>query len=120
MLVIRKAQFDSLRDAALRNLVSLAYRHLTTALPEAVSAFGEQAVLASAQQAVSKCQTYGIERDADVLRYLNLMYVLGFDFDTDPAHPWSASILSDPKLTGRTKLDLLNTEAQRVLRNRAS
>ena len=36
--------------------------------------------------AKSKAAGYGIESWTDVLGYLNVMYILGFDFDEDPRY----------------------------------
>lgn len=37
-------------------------------------------------------------------RYLAFMVGLGWDFDTDPRHPWAAAILQRPELSAEQKL----------------
>ena len=83
MLTIRDSQLKVLREARFGELAVRLRRHLHGAVPGAVEIFGEEAVTQSAHKANMKCRSYGIEREYDVFRYFNIMYVLGFDFDTD-------------------------------------
>jgi hypothetical protein len=44
---------------------------------------------------VERALSYGIDREADVARYISIMYTLGHDFDADPRYRWAAEILND-------------------------
>ena len=118
MLMIRNEQLDALREARFERLIERAAKHLRNTLPDAYDFFGREAVNSSARNAVARCRRYGVNVEYDVFRFFNLMYVLGFDFDTDPKCPWAAGILNDPMLSGTIKLDLLNIEAKNVLERR--
>jgi hypothetical protein len=118
MLTIRKEQMEAFREARFERLVERVAKHLRDTLPDAYTFFGKETVRSSAKKAVSRCRRYSVNVEYDVFRYFNLMFVLGFDFDTDSGCPWAASILNDPMLTGTVKMDLLNSEARAFLDRR--
>lgn len=43
-----------------------------------------------------KARSYSICSEADVCRFLTVMFELGQDFDTNPELPWAAQILRGP------------------------
>lgn len=52
-------------------------------LPDRCREFGDTTVRASIRTALEKGTRYHLVSELDFIRYLNLMYALGFDFDTD-------------------------------------
>ena len=42
------------------------------------------ALRASVRHAMTRSEAYGVTAEVDVLTYLNVMYMLGFEFDADP------------------------------------
>ena len=114
MLVIREQQLEVLSRAMRRHFEDLAVAHLQSALPDRCEAMGAAAVRASVMKAMQAARMYGLVEEYDILRYLNLMYVLGLEFDRDSRFPWAADILSDSQLQGRTKMDLLMEQARSV------
>jgi hypothetical protein len=79
-----------------------------TALPDRYARLGEAAVLASVDQALRKAEEYDLQQDCDIIRYLNLMYRLGFDFDADPQ---SRDVLQARGLSASDRLDRLTERA---------
>ena len=107
MLLIRDDQMRVLARHAQERFAVRAVAHLKRVLPEECAAMGEPAVRNSVDMAIRKAESYGIEEELDVLRYLNLMYALGFDFDTDPETAWAAEVLQDKDLDPGSKVELL-------------
>lgn len=50
-----------------------------------------------------------------MLRYLNAMYLLGADFDTDPGLPWAGTILRDTDFDDVAKMAILKDHIARHL-----
>jgi hypothetical protein len=84
--------------------IAKAVKHLHESLPEECAARGDSAVRESARLAVEKGRRYGLDEEYDYLRFLNLMYVLGFDFDR---LPWASGLLENPKIRPRRKMDMV-------------
>ena len=60
---------------------------------------------------LERCEHYGITREYDILRYMNLMLVFGRDFDKN--EPWAAAPLAFHNPAGR--MDLLMDNAVRQI-----
>jgi hypothetical protein len=61
---------------------------------------------------MSKSGKYGIQAEADVARYIELMAVWGPDFDADERIAWAGQLLRDAALTPPQKLDLILEKTQ--------
>jgi hypothetical protein len=107
VLLIREAQMAALGEAAAERFALVAAKHLKQVLPEECAEMGDTAVRDSIDLAIRKAESYGIHEQLDILVYLNLMYVLGFDFDTDPELPWAGELLRDKELDPGSKVELL-------------
>ena len=65
------------------------------------------------QQAIEKSKHYGITEKADVCRYLNFMFIYGFDFDEE--EQWAKDILNNPHTKlGETKMLELHEAALKL------
>lgn len=120
MLTIRDAQMAALARDRRERFVRKATAHVHAAFPARFVELGRNGVEASVRAALEKCAVYHVTSERDVLRYVNLMYALGFDFDTDTRMPWAADVLGDPLLEGNVKLDLLAGRTRRWLDARAN
>ena len=75
---------------------------------------GQKGTYQAIQKGFDKSDEYGFETEYDVARYIDLMYLLSFDFDTDPRYPWASAILNE-KISGRSKMNKLYTQTERHL-----
>ena len=64
---------------------------------------------------VERCRDYAIESEYNVLRFINIMFALGEDFDDGEDYPWSVAILNDEEMDADDKLDKLEAETEREL-----
>ena len=107
MLVIRKKQQEAFTKAVTRGLECNLLTHATRQFPVRVHRMGEPAARALVRKAVAACGGFGIEDEYEISRYLDLMFLLGEDFDTDAALPWAAAALGDEALSAKEKIDRL-------------
>lgn len=104
-----------LEDAALVDFERRAVAHLERCMPDRCERLGPVAVRASVREAIAKARTYRIESELDVLRLLNVMYVLGFDFETYPRYAWAAELLQDTQVQASSRLEIILDRAKREL-----
>lgn len=68
------------------------------------------------QYAVDRAKTYDFITQRDVCLYINLVFLLGGNFDTDLQLPWAAAILKDETITNpATRIDRLHDKAMEYL-----
>ncbi|MEK7404893.1 MAG: hypothetical protein AAB225_07270 [Acidobacteriota bacterium] len=115
MLVIRPQQMEALRRAMERQFENRALAHLRLYLPDECEALGETGVRATIRYAMHQARQYGFEEEYDILRYLNLMYALGFEFDADRRYTWAREILGLRHMQPRARMDLLTQRALKSL-----
>ena len=113
MLKIRPEQMETLAEVQLRRLERDAIAHVQEFWSEQAKAQGEDGVRSMVQRALQRSDVYGIEEESDVLRFINLMYALGDDFDTE--QPWAAKILADEGAPGTERMDALCDRAVELL-----
>lgn len=105
MLTIRKDQMAAFSANAQAQFALRCEAHLREYFPEECGRLGPREVAASVRLALGKADDYRLKSERDILRYLNLMYTLGFDFDRNV--PWASGILTDGRLSSASKMRLL-------------
>jgi hypothetical protein len=80
-------------------------QHLREYFPEQYHQLGAEAVADSVRMALDKAHRYQLVSARDILRFLNLMYTLGFEFDRNV--PWAAETLNNARFTSSSKVRLL-------------
>ncbi len=94
-------------------------RHLRRVWPEETAELGDDALRAWARYGAERGRPYDVESEYDVGRFVDLMFLFGPHFDTCEAIPWARSILADPSLTGRQRVDALMTCAMKYCADEA-
>ena len=56
-----------------------------------------------------------MKTEYDIARYIDLMYSMGMDFDSDPEFPWVIEILNNEKSPLSEKMDRLYEETEQRL-----
>jgi hypothetical protein len=95
MLEIRDAQMTAFEAAALKNFEDKMVAHLKQFSPQHCEVIGELGVRFVIRLGMGRARTYGFTNQGPVRFYLELMFMFGSDFDTDPLLPWVAQILND-------------------------
>ena len=93
MIAIRAAQIEKLSETALKSFEEMMVVHLNKFFPDHCGAAGEPKVRELIRHGVKRAASYQITAKRDVSRYIDLMIVLGDDFDCDLRLPWAQEIL---------------------------
>lgn len=98
MLIIRQEQMDEFIRKAAKNFEDWMVAHLMKFFPAECQILGDPGVRATIRYGIEKAERYGIATERGVCKYIDLMYALGQDFDTNPDLPWVQEILQDETL----------------------
>jgi hypothetical protein len=93
MLLIRDEQLSALLGVRQKEYERRLAAHLRKYFSETCAELGEGGLRDAVRYGIQRAKSYGIDAERDVVKYLNLMFVFGRDFDTDPRFPWAASML---------------------------
>ena len=107
MLSMRPNQMKVLAQHTTRNFERRAMEHLRRCFPEQSKALGEQGLLELIRDGISRTESYAIDTEREVVKYIDLMVVFGREFDTHPRYPEARRILTDEDLTARSKVEKL-------------
>ncbi len=110
MFTIRGAQMAALAVPGEVRTEDRALRHLRNCIPEVCAALSESALREIVLWGRRRSRQYGIEREVDFFRYLNLMFMFGYEFDTAPRFPWASRTLNAKGHPG-SRVDLLMDHA---------
>jgi len=113
MLKIRKEQAESLSRKAQEGFECRVRAHLRRVFRRQCEQIGEPAVRESIRRGIKVAGTYGVKTEYDVVRFIDLEYILCEGFDINPEMPWTAGILNDEDLTPAQKLDRLYERVKR-------
>lgn len=116
MLKIRQQQWNLLSQLARAQFEESTLQHLRTYWPARCDELQEAGVRASIQEGVLRAKQYGLVTEFDILRYINHMYALGFDFDRNNAYPWVLEILTSEIENPSERMDRLSERTQQELR----
>ena len=102
MLRIRTEQMAVFTEDARRKSEEKLLHHCTSCWPEKTAKLGEGGTAALIQRTIQAVAPHGITAQADLARYLNLIFVWGEGFES--RLPWVSEILNDPTLRGPVKV----------------
>lgn len=94
MLTIRQEQVEIFRQQYLQRFEDEMLVHLKMFSPRHSKVAGDEAVRQVIRLGVERAGKYGLTNRGPVRFYIELMFMFGSHFDTDPQYPWAASILN--------------------------
>lgn len=80
--------------------MSLILEHVRECFPEQWARLGRTGMRRLVQRAVSKAREHGFEELADIQQYVDLVVVLGEDFELKEEFSWAREILRDTNPAG--------------------
>jgi len=116
---IRSEQLGALSQAASESFESRMAAHLRKYFPADCAQMGDEGLHDTIRQGIGRAADHGISTEYDVARFIDLMFILCRDFDTNPNTPWAADTLADEALGPSEKMDRLYARTQRELRTLA-
>jgi hypothetical protein len=114
MLTIRRAQLVAFSEADVQRFEHWMLAHLRTFFPKHCEAAGEFQLRETIRYGIKRAPAHGFRSKRDVCKYIDLMVVLGRDFDTDEQYPWAVMILTELK-NPETKMSALHAAAKNYL-----
>ena len=105
MLRIHKEQMDILGEYMMKKFEDYMVVHLRQRFAEQLKDTPEEAIRTIVQKGISKAKSYGIRIEYDVERYIDLMFILGYDFDTSEKTPWAGELLRNKKIPLRERIN---------------
>jgi hypothetical protein len=93
MLIIRHGQMDNLRKEMMRTFVEEMVLHLHQFAPRHCQVIGDEMVRKTIQVGLENADAYGFNDRGPLRYYLEMMFMFGSAFDTDPQMPWAAESL---------------------------
>jgi len=116
MLKIRKEQHDELGKISLKRFEDSMVEHIKKFFPKYYEIHGEPIIRDVIQYAIERSNTYDFTTERDVCLYINLVFLLGSNFDKDIQLPWASVILRDETITGpATRIERLNGKVMEYL-----
>lgn len=107
MLTIRAEQLALLSASLKKRFERDMADHLSEFFPEQCVGLGVAGLFRFIQVNIDRALQYGIERERDICKFLDVAMALGEDFDRSGKYRWSFEILEDEWLTGQEKIDRL-------------
>ena len=96
---VRAEQYKALGDAAQRDFERRLWQHVTHQFPGKCAELGENGALELIQHGLKMAAAYQLDREADLAGFVELIFVLGWNFDRNPELPQVSAILQDPTIT---------------------
>jgi hypothetical protein len=96
MWKIRPEQIESFRQAALASFEDEMAAHSKVFTPKLAKALGEEQLRVALRFAVERAGRYGFTNRGSVRLYIELSFLFGSRFDSDPQYPWAGAFLRDP------------------------
>lgn len=93
MLKIRPAQMKVFEEAALLRFEDEMVVHSKEFTPRLCEVLGDEQLRVALRQAMSRSTLYGFTNRGPMRLYIELMFLCGSAFDTDPQYPWADEIL---------------------------
>lgn len=96
MLTIRHQQVAALEQNASRHFEDAMVAHSKAFAPQLCEVIGDDQVRIAIRRAMTRAETYGFTFGGPVRLYIEMIFLCGSDFDTDPQYPAITRILRSP------------------------
>jgi hypothetical protein len=97
MLTIRQDQIEAFRQYHLQKFEDQMVVHLQKFAPQHWNVIGESTGREVIRFGMERANKYGFTHRGPVRFYIEMMFMFGSYFDTDPQCPWAIEILNDPQ-----------------------
>jgi hypothetical protein len=105
MLKIRKEQMDIFSELMLKKFEDYLVAHIQNDFAEQVKETPEDALRATIQKGLSKAERYNIRIEYNIERYIDLMFILGDDFDTAEKTQWVGELLRNEQMPALERIN---------------
>ncbi len=92
-MIIRDEQMNALRDSVALNFEAEMTRHVAEFSPHHFAVIGQAGACNVVRSSIVKASSFGFTNRGCVRLYIDLTFMFGSSFATDPLLPWAGSIL---------------------------
>jgi hypothetical protein len=107
MLKIRKDQMAVMDQLALKHFEDQTAEELKQSFPKHARLLGEEKLRQRVREGFARARVYGLSSQNGLRLFVELTFLLGNAFDTDPQVSWAAQILSDSAAEEATRVERL-------------
>jgi hypothetical protein len=107
MFKLRKEHLTAFETHVVNLFFSRVSAHLKAVWPDECAELGEPGLAELARNGIQRGAALGLSVEHDLVRYLDLYFILGNNFEANPLAAWTRTILSDRLLSPRMKLERL-------------
>jgi len=107
MLKLRKEHLDAFEAQVVSLFTTRVIAHLKAVWPAECADLGAPAVSETAKTAIQRAASIGLSNEFDIVRFVDLAFILARDFETNPLASWTRPILADRTLPPIAKVDRL-------------
>jgi hypothetical protein len=111
LLIIRQEQMAAFSRAEVEKFEAWMLNHLMQSFPKQCGGLREAELRELIQYGIKRARVHRITAARDVSKFIDLMMIVGRDFDTDQRSAWAGQILANRK-TARSKLRALYEAAE--------
>lgn len=116
MLVIRREQMDVLSAYMRAQFEQRMVNHLRAKFPERTQDLPDERIRSVVQNSTKKAESYGIEYEDDIRRFIEYLVIYGVRLDTREETWWIGDVLRRNDLNGAAKMDLIDHRELQALR----
>jgi hypothetical protein len=103
MLTIREEQMEMFRSATGGVFEDHLVEHLQLFAPDKFAELGEEGLRQVIRYGMKRADNFGFTMRGPSRFYVETMFILGSDFDTDPQYPWAFDVLADQGIMDEVK-----------------
>ena len=107
MLKLRKEHLDAFEAQVVNLFTARVIAHLKSVWPAECGELGGAAVSDTVKTAIQRAASLGLSNEFDMIRFVDLAFILARDFETNPLSSWTRPILADRTLAPSVKVDRL-------------
>jgi hypothetical protein len=107
MLTLRKEHLTAFEAHVVNLFAVRALAHVKTVWPAECGELGDPAVDELVRSCIKRAAALGLSSEYDMVRFIDLSFILVKDFETHPLAGWTRAILADRKLAPGARLDRL-------------
>ena len=107
MFKLRKEHLAAFEAQVIALFTARVVAHVKTVWPAECGELGEPAVTEIVRGAIQRGAALGLSTELDIVRFVDLAFILSKDFDTNPLAAWTRPILADKAAPPTARLDKL-------------
>lgn len=112
MLKLRKEHLEAFEAQAISLFANRVLAHVKAVWPEESAELEDSVLRSLVQTAVQRAGMLGLSSEYDIVRFVDLGFILAADFETNPLSMWVRGILVDKTLLPAARLDRIYQRMQ--------